>query len=115
MKSFQKMMEKKKASKMSPVEKDAKMNVLEDLRNHAMKAMGGKIKKVTVASDSKEGLEKGLDMAKEKVEEVESDEDESIESPEMESSEEECNTPEEIDEKIAELLKKKEELKKLQA
>ena len=68
MKNMEKYMDKKgKKPKMSDNEKSAKMNVLEDLRKHAMSMMGDKVKapkKVVVASDSKEGLEKGLEKAK---------------------------------------------------
>lgn len=61
-------------------ESDAKMSVLEELRNMAMGMMGEKVdkkmspigggddmKQVTVASDDPEGLKQGLDMAKEVV------------------------------------------------
>lgn len=69
--SFKKF-EQKKAKKpgMSDNVKSAKMNVLEDLRKHAMSMMGDKVKgnkKVIVSSDSKEGLEKGLEKAKQFV------------------------------------------------
>lgn len=66
-----KLMALKKDKGMSDVEKDAKKNALGELSSIAKKAMGeklGGIKKVEVASDSKEGLEAGLDMAKEKLE-----------------------------------------------
>lgn len=42
-----------------------KLHVLKDLKKHVMDQMGDKLKKVTVAADSKEGVEKGLDKAKE--------------------------------------------------
>ena len=66
---FDKLMDKKKKDKpMSDVQKDAKMSVVEDLRDMASKAMKdglkGGVKKVSVASDSAEGLSKGLEMAK---------------------------------------------------
>lgn len=67
--NFKKMLEKKKG--LSDVEKDAKMNVVKDLRDSAssmMKDKLGGLKKVTVASDSKEGLEEGLDKAEELLE-----------------------------------------------
>ena len=68
---FQKMIadKKKKAGKsMSKNHMEAKGSVLNDLMDH-LGASGAEtlkgLKKVTVASNSKEGLEKGLDKAKE--------------------------------------------------
>lgn len=81
-----------KKSKMSNLEKDAKSSVLNSLKDLAQSEMGGKLKglkKVTVASDSEEGLEKGLDLAKEKISEM----------PEMEEQENEYN--EESEDKVA--------------
>lgn len=66
-----KLLEKKKKSgegMLSDNEKNAKMGVLQDLRNQASQAMGGKLKdlkKVTVASNDENGLKAGLDKAKE--------------------------------------------------
>lgn len=105
--------------KLSEVEKKASTKVLGDLRKHMQDMMGDKlkgIKKVTVASDSKEGLKKGLEKAEEIVGDKEEAEEE-IESPEMEASEDESLegeelSAEEIDAKIKELLAKKEQLKK---
>jgi hypothetical protein len=116
--------------KLSPVEQKASSKVLDDLRQHMQGLMKGKmdgLKKVTVASNSPEGLKKGLakaedllkgkdsvDAEEEALEtpEEEATEDESAEeeSPALESSEEDCKTPEEIDAKIKELLKLKDEL-----
>lgn len=62
------MFENKK--KLSPLEQKAKMGVVKDLRDLAAKHMSdrlGELKKVTVASDSDEGLKHGLDKAKEIV------------------------------------------------
>jgi hypothetical protein len=67
-KMMEKMMAMKKAKEMSPSEKNAKMSVLHDLKKQAQDAMGGKLdgmKKVSVMSDSPEGLQHGLDKAKE--------------------------------------------------
>lgn len=53
---------------MEDYKKNAKLDVLKRIRAAASKKIMGDIKapkKVTVASDSKEGLEKGLDLAKE--------------------------------------------------
>lgn len=122
--SFEKFAHKKaKKPSMSENEKSAKMNVLEDLRKHAQSMMSDKMKgskKVVVEADSKQGLGLGLEKAKELIEkengqessdEIESgDEQDSPEEESAESSEEQ--SAEEIDAKIAELMKKKEELKK---
>lgn len=96
------------AKKLSPMEQKASSKVLDALRGETQKMLKGKmdgIKKVTVASDSKEGLAKGLDLAKKiagkSVDEEEvcpacgkepcecegSSEEEASESPEEESSE----------------------------
>lgn len=66
MDQLKKLREKKGMHKMHPMEQKAKMGVMEDLQKMAHDAMGGKLKgmkKVTVASDSEEGLEHGLDKA----------------------------------------------------
>jgi hypothetical protein len=52
---------------LSPMEHSAKMDVVKQMRDMAASEMGGKldgIKKVSVMSNDKEGLEKGLDKAK---------------------------------------------------
>ena len=100
----------------------AKSSVLEDLMGDMFDHEGDKVKglkKVTVASNSPKGLEKGLDKAKEMLgdkglsdedmpEGEESAEHEESESPELEASEhedmgDEEMSPEEIEAKIAEL------------
>lgn len=125
-----KLMQEKKAKKLSPIEKNAKMNVLKDIQDMASDEMGSKLKglkKVSVASDSKEGLQEGLDKAKELLDKniSEQKEDESSEHESMESESEELaeeameseEQPEEemsledVEQKIQELMKKKEELK----
>jgi hypothetical protein len=63
---MKKLREKKGMHKMRPMEQKAKMGVMEDLQKMAHDAMGGKLrgmKKVSVMSDSEEGLEHGLDKA----------------------------------------------------
>jgi hypothetical protein len=70
---FDKLMEKKKKDKpMSDVAKDAKTSVLKDLQSMAAGAMKdglkGGLKKVSVMSDSPEGLKKGLEKAEDMVE-----------------------------------------------
>lgn len=65
---LKKLKEKKGMSmhKMHPLEKKAKMGVIDELSKMAEDAMGSKLKgmnKVTVASDSHQGLEHGLEDA----------------------------------------------------
>jgi len=99
---MKKLLEKKKSEgkTLSPMEKDARMGVVGALKKAAEGAMADKgLKKVTVASDSKEGLEKGLEMAKkvaqkgpemsEMSEMPESEEHEASESESEESAEHE--------------------------
>ena len=81
------------AKKLSPMEQKSSKTVLDELRKQTQGMLKGKmdgLKKVTVASDSKEGLSKGLDLAKKiaghPMEEG-SDAEEASESPEMEASE----------------------------
>ena len=65
-----KLMAKKKGRPMDELEKEAKMSVIKDLGAAASEAMRGKLdglKKVTVASDSPEGLTHGLKKAEEIV------------------------------------------------
>lgn len=113
------MFEKKTKKGMSDVEQKAKMSVVEAMRKMAEEEMGGRVgglKKVTVASKDENGLKAGLDKAKELVghmpddESMEDPNEELSESPEMEASEDEPTTPEEIDEKIKELLLLKEKM-----
>lgn len=61
----------KKGRDLDPNEKKAKLDVIKELRNQASEMMGGKLhplKKVTVASDSEEGLKAGLQKAGDIVE-----------------------------------------------
>lgn len=61
----------KKGRDLDPNEKKAKLDVIKELRNQASEMMGGKIhpmKKVTVASDSEEGLKAGLKKAEDVIE-----------------------------------------------
>jgi len=127
MDKFAKMLEKKKkmGREMSDVEQEAKMNVIKDLRDEASSKMGeklGNLKKVAVMSDSKEGLEKGLDKAKEMMAnmpeghmEEESDAHEGKETPEEEALEGhedmENMSEEELDAKLQELMALKEKMK----
>jgi hypothetical protein len=114
----------KKKKSMSDTEKDAKKSVLGDLKKMAEGVMGEKIKglkKVSVSSDSPEGLKAGLEKAEEIIgsevderpegeEEIEESEDSMFEESKDES--EESLSEEELDKQIQELMKKKEQLKK---
>lgn len=113
---FEKLDKKKK--NMSPVEKDAKTSVLEGLRGMAEEMMGGKLKnlkKVTVASDSPEGLKSGLMKAEEIMggagEESEDgsllDADDSVGAPD----EDESMSEEEINQKLEKLMSLKQKMK----
>lgn len=102
---------------MNDTEKEAKLGVLKFISDAADDAIAGKVKglkKVTVASDSKEGLKKGLEMAEEKIGEKEEDDIEAVdgEAVPMEESEdeEEMLDKDEIEKKLAKLLKMKEKL-----
>jgi hypothetical protein len=114
-----------KKMKMSPNEKKAKMSVLKDLHGQASDLMkqglaGAKdMKKVTVASDSKEGLKQGLEKAEDLL--GEQDEDDSVmgghaddEAAEHESAQDESEPmdEDELDAKIQELLQMKEKLQR---
>lgn len=135
-------MEKKPKSKEKSLDLMGKIEAAKEMRDLASSMMkdslGGKmksLKEVKVASDSSEGLKKGLEKAKEMVNKKaeimpEEDHEEEIaqgeESPEEESSEEEmespeeeyadvlemCDSPEKIDKLIAKLEEKKAELLK---
>jgi hypothetical protein len=106
-----KLMEKKKmkGGKLSDNEKSAKMSVVKDMQDMAKKAMSDSLpgmKKVTVASDSTEGLKEGLEKAEEVMEKM----------PEEESSEEESSEESAPMEMMAEHMEDMDldELKKLE-
>jgi hypothetical protein len=101
------------ASKMQ-----AKASAIKNLMGSLKEVMGGELKdglkKVTVASNSPEGLAEGLDLAKKVVPTGmgESEEEELGESPELESIEDESvEHGSDEDKKIAELEKQLAELK----
>ena len=106
---------KKKGKKMSDAEMMAKKNVLSSLRDQAAEAMGDKLKKVTVAAPSEEGLKKGLDKAKEIVEGKEMLAEASPEDAELDGGDEgeeehemkEEMSLDEINAKLEELMKMK--------
>jgi len=108
---IKKLMEKKeeesKGKKLSSLNQEAKMNVLKKLANDAEDSMSGKLKKVVISSDSKEGLLKGIDLAQEKLTR-ESEEESSEEHDEENEEESEEETKEE---KIARLEAELEALK----
>lgn len=132
---LEKLMRKKaeKGDVLSKSHAKAKSGILQDLMDDMMGMEGDKVKglkKVTVASNSPKGLEKGLDKAKELVghapmadeempegeemDEEESAEHEAEESPEMEVAEHEGEEAkdEEISDLKAEIEKLKEKLAK---
>ena len=81
-----KMLASKKGKDMPDVEKKAKLDVLQSLRGQAEDAMKdklGSMKKVSVMSDSNEGMEKGLDKAKDMMHKHLSEGGMSDPSPEM--------------------------------
>ncbi len=123
-----KLMAKKKGKPMDDLERQAKMNVVKELGCSAADAMKGRLaglKKVTVASDSKEGLAKGLEKAEEmispegKEESEEMGEDMAEDAMDGEgrsgdlfggSADSEEMSEDEIDQKLAELMAKKQRL-----
>lgn len=129
---MKKLLEKKALNgKMLPDhEKEAKMSVLHELRKHMDDMMAdkvGSLKKVSVMSDSKPGLEHGLDKARELI--AAGDEQPDHGEPESENellpgegtedegslqdelSDEQSMSPEEIDAEIARLTSLKEKRK----
>lgn len=111
---------------MEDLKKKAKLGVLGEIRGLASKLMqdglSGKMQKVMVAAQDKEGLKEGLEKAKDVLDQMPkkdenpeemmegSDYEESQESPEEESSEQESDqemSVEDIEQQIKELEKKK--------
>lgn len=114
------------AKKLSPLDQKASLKALGDFRSEAQKLMKDKmngLKKVTVASDSKEGLKEGLEKAEdllskgsdkyssEQANENFEDRDEHL-LDEMEEDMEESLSEEELDCKIQELMAMKSKMKK---
>lgn len=123
---------KKDKPKLNDVEKEAKLSVLNSLKSDMENMLGDNlkgIKKVTVASDSPQGLDMGLKKAQDLVHEHSDDESsedqahEASESPEFEQGEEEGEhemepsdeddqmSEEELDSKLQKLMKLKEKMK----
>jgi hypothetical protein len=105
-----------KSAKMSPEEQQAQLDVIQELKEMMDDHMGSKLKKVTVASDSPEGLQEGLEKAQELAGEMEAmPEDE--ESLAMDDSDEEMmDESEDMMADASELSEEdEEELKRLKA
>ncbi len=122
---LKKLMEKKMKSgkQLSDSEQEAKMSVLNQLKNSMDDVMSEKangLKKVSVMSDSEEGLKAGLDKAKDIVQNPELGEAREAlpivtpDSDELNSEDEDEDqhlSEEEIDEKLSKLMALKEKLK----
>lgn len=120
MEAFKDMLLKRQKEQIKkPVDKDkmaakaAMMKQLSEMLGKDMAGDMGDLKKVTVASNSKEGLKEGLEKARGIIEKKpdieeeleESKEEEDLESPEEEEKEleEGSESPEDIEQKIKEL------------
>lgn len=119
MDKLEKLMAKKRPGKeMSDVEKEAKMGVVGDLRKMASEAMGDKLrglKKVSVAAPDQEGLEMGLEKAKEIVGEGMEESPEDEQSPEgisdtPDMSDMENLSEDELDQKLQHLMSLKQQM-----
>ena len=111
MKEF--MFKKKKEEGMDPLDKEAKLTAISEMKKMAEDAMSeklGGLKKVTVAAPDEESLKAGLEKAEDIVESKMEGEDES-EMEDEESSEVADMSEEELDKKIQELLALKSKLK----
>jgi hypothetical protein len=124
MKEFTDLLKKKaeeqSKSPVEPSKMEAKASAIKHLMEEMKSLMGsdlkGGLKKVTVASDSPEGIKAGLEKAKSMVnempEEPSEEEEEMEESPEFEASEDEsAEHGSDEERKIAELEKQLAELK----
>jgi len=117
MDGLMKLMAKKKADKpLDENYKSAKMEMLKSLKGEMGKMMGddlksSKMKAVQVAAPDKEGLEKGLDTAKDLIEGAPEGEKEGMPMDEESEVEAMCDemSPEELDEMIKMLEAKKAE------
>lgn len=104
-------MKKKSDKPMDEVQKSSKLQAIRELKDSMKEMAGENLKKVMVASSSKEGLEEGLEKAKDVVEDLPNGE----EKPEEMVSQEE-QPSEEVSEELSveqldELIKKLEEMK----
>jgi hypothetical protein len=108
------MFKKKKEECMDPLDKEAKMAAVSEMKKMAEDAMSeklGSLKKVTVAAPDEEGLKKGLEKAEEIVEASPEGMESEAEESEEEGSEVAEMSEEELDKKIQELLALKSKLK----
>lgn len=113
MDKFEKLLDKKKkgGKELSDVERDAKMSVVKHLKSLAGDEMSNRLKgmkKVSVSSDSPEGLKAGLEKAEEMVDKMkgESEDEESEEMAEHDSDEDLDESG--LDAKLEKLMKLKE-------
>lgn len=116
MNDLKKLMEMKGKKKLDPMAKKAKLGVLGELKKYASDMMTNDVKglkKVTVAAPDEEGLEEGMDKAKELLG-SEEEEDEAVEGESLPESEELApklpDSPEEIEAMIKLLEEKKAKL-----
>jgi hypothetical protein len=97
---------KKKAKEgkyLSDDDKRAKKGVVDEIDEMMGNAMGENLKKVTVAADSKEGLEAGLEKAKEVIAKKADAEDAECEMCDEEGYEHEMDAEPSKDDRIAQL------------
>lgn len=112
MKEF--MFKKKKDECMDPLDKEAKLSAISEMKKMAEDAMSeklGSLKKVTVAAPDEESLKEGLEKAEDIVESKLGEDDSEMEDSEEEGSEVAEMSEEELDKKIQELLALKSKLK----
>lgn len=107
---------KMKSEGMNPIEKEAKMAAVSEMKKMAEDAMSeklGGLKKVTVAAPDDESLKQGLEKAEDIVESKlgESEDESEMEDESEEDESETAMSEEELDKKIQELLALKEKLK----
>jgi len=105
---------KGKSGMMSDVEKESKKSAIMAMKKMAEDAMGEKLsglKKVTIASDSEEGLKEGLEKAEDVVEAKLEPEVEGEEEMESEDGAIAEMSEEEIDAKLKELMALKAKMK----
>lgn len=100
--------------KIDPMEKEAKLNAIKDMRKAAgdmmTDGMKEKMSQVTVAAKDPEALEEGLETAKELVAETPEMESEDTQE-EMEEMLASLDSPEKIDELMQKLAEKKAQLR----
>lgn len=106
---------------IDPLEKEAKLNAIKDMRKMAGDVMNdglkNKMSQVTVAAKDPDKLAEGLETAKEMLQPEEASEEHSPEELEKESPDEDyaemlaaCDSPEKIDELMKKLAEKKAKL-----